>query len=299
MLDLCLKYDVKLLAFGTLAGGFLTEAWLDKPEPKIEKLETWSQMKYKRFIDIACYWDNFQGLLKSVHGIAQNHQVTMANVASRYILQQPAVGAIIIGARLGESEHIENNLQLFDFSLDDDTMKEISVAINTFNHIPGDCGDEYRKPPFLTATGDLSHHLGSIPAPYYPQTESGGKTKVMTGTVWENMAGFSRAVRKGNRIMVSGTTATHGNKVIGGNDPAAQAHFIIDKIEGVLQSLGSKLEDVIRTRIYIRNISDWEPVALVHGERFKDIQPANTLIKAEIVGEEYLVEIEAEAEVSD
>ena len=223
----------------------------------------------------------------------------MANVASRYILEQPAVGGIIIGARLGESEHIENNLQLFDFSLDDDTMEEISVAINTFNHIPGDCGDEYRKPPFLTATGDLSHHLGSIPAPYYPQTESGGKTKVMTGTVWENMAGFSRAVRKGNRIMVSGTTATHGNKVIGGNDPAAQTHFIIDKIEGVLQSLGSKLEDVIRTRIYIRNISDWEPVALVHGERFKDIQPANTLIKAEIVGEEYLVEIEAEAEVSD
>ena len=74
---------------------------------------------------------------------------------------------------------------------------------------------------------------------------------------------------------------------------------MIDKLEGALQSLGSKLEDVVRTRIFVRNIHDWEPVARAHGERFKNIQPANTLVKAELVGEEYLVEIEADAIVDE
>jgi enamine deaminase RidA (YjgF/YER057c/UK114 family) len=115
--------------------------------------------------------------------------------------------------------------------------------------------------------------------------------------VWEDLAGFSRAVRKGNRILVSGTTATHGLLPIGGDDPAAQTHFIIDKIEGALQSLGGKLEDVVRTRIYLRNLSHWEPVARAHGERFKEIQPANTMVKADLIGNPYLVEIEAEAEL--
>ena len=126
---------------------------------------------------------------------------------------------------------------------------------------------------------------------------SSNQTKALSGTVWEDLAGFSRAIRKGNRILVSGTTATHGSKVIGGSDPSAQMHFIVDKIEGAIQSLDGKLEDVIRTRIYIKNMSDWEVITRAHGERFKDIQPANTMIKAEIIGEEYLVEMEAEAVV--
>jgi enamine deaminase RidA (YjgF/YER057c/UK114 family) len=70
---------------------------------------------------------------------------------------------------------------------------------------------------------------------------------------------------------------------------------VIDKIEGALQTLGARLEDVVRTRVFVRNISDWEPVARAHGERFREILPANTLVQAALVGEEYLVEMEAEA----
>jgi enamine deaminase RidA (YjgF/YER057c/UK114 family) len=121
----------------------------------------------------------------------------------------------------------------------------------------------------------------------------------LSGTVWESLAGFSRAVRRGNRIYVSGTTATHGDRAIGGNDPAAQTHFAIDKLEGALQSLGARLEDVVRTRVFVRNAEDWEPVARAHGQRFGGVMPANTLVQATLVGKEYLVEIEVEAEVGE
>jgi enamine deaminase RidA (YjgF/YER057c/UK114 family) len=113
------------------------------------------------------------------------------------------------------------------------------------------------------------------------------------------MAGYARAVRRGNRIAVSGTTATLGDRVIGGRDPASQAHFVIDKIEGALQSLGASLADVVRTRIFVPNVEDWEAVARAHGARFAGIQPANTLVGAALIGDEYLVEIEADAEVAD
>jgi enamine deaminase RidA (YjgF/YER057c/UK114 family) len=163
--------------------------------------------------------------------------------------------------------------------------------------IPGDCGDEYRQPPFLTASGDLRHHFESMPPPYVAQTTADGRSKILSGTVWEGLAGFCRAVRVGNRICISGTTATHGACAIGGKDPAAQLHFIIDKIEGALNSLGARLQDVIRTRLYVRYLADWEAVARAHGERFHGIQPANTLVQTGLVGDEYLVEMEAEAVV--
>src|SRR4029450_10669519 len=92
-------------------------------------------------------------------------------------------------------------------------------------------------------------------------------------------------------------TSTLGARLIGGRDPAAQAHFAIDKIEGALQSLGGSLPDVVRTRVFVKNIADWEAVARVHGARFRDIRPANTLVEARLVGEDYLVEIEAGAEL--
>lgn len=85
--------------------------------------------------------------------------------------------------------------------------------------------------------------------------------------------------------------------MIGGKDAAAQTYFIIDKIEGAIESLGGRLEDVVRTRIFVNNINDWEPVARAHGDRFHGINPANTLVEAKLVGEGYLVEIEAEARV--
>jgi aryl-alcohol dehydrogenase-like predicted oxidoreductase/enamine deaminase RidA (YjgF/YER057c/UK114 family) len=297
MAAVCEKHGVKILAFGTLAGGFLTEKWLGKPEPKQEASLTWSQMKYKRFVDVAGGWKKLQDLLQVLSKLSEKYHVSMANVATRYMLEQPAVGGVIVGARLGESEHVMDNLRLFDFRLDADSKKAIENVIAGFIPIPGDCGDEYRKPPFLTASGDLSHHVEAIPVPY-PTTEgSDGRTKALSGTEWEDLAGFSRAVKKGNRILISGTTATHGAKAIGGNDPAAQATFALDKIEGALQSLGATMEEVVRTRIFVKNIDDWEAVARVHGKRFKDIQPANTLVQANLVGREYLVEIEAEAMV--
>ena len=298
MATLCEERGVGLLAFGTLAGGFLTERWLDKPEPDIDSLSTWSQMKYKRYIDTAGGWQPYQNLLKVLEETAARYEVSMANVASRFMLEQPAVAAVIIGARLGQSEHIDNNRQLLEFALDDEGRQAIQSALGEMTPIPGDCGDEYRKPPFLTASGDLSHHLDSLPPPYPTREGSAGQTLALSGTIWEDLAGFSRAVRKGNRIFVSGTTATHGDRVIGENDPVAQAHYVIDKLEGAIQSLGGSLEDVVRTRIFIRNIDDWEPISRAHGQRFGDIQPANTLVRAELVGEEYLVEMEADAVVA-
>ena len=83
--------------------------------------------------------------------------------------------------------------------------------------------------------------------------------------------------------------------IIGGNDVIAQTHFVIDKLESAITSLGGKLENVIRTRVFVNNINDWEAVAKVHGERFKNINPANTLVESKLVGDGYKVEIEAEA----
>lgn len=298
MLELCAEHDVTVLAFGTVAGGFLTERWLGQPEPDWDRLETWSQMKYGRFIRAAGGWERLQELLRATHRAAQRHGVSMANVACRYILDQPAVGGVIVGARLGVAEHREDNLRVFGFQLDDDDRAEIGAAIAGLDPIPGDCGDEYRKPPFLTAAGDLSDHLDGMPAPFATR-EVAGRTRVSSGTIWEELAGFSRAIRKGNRVLVSGTTATHGDRQIGGGDPASQTHFVIDKIEGALQSAGARIEDVVRTRIFVRNASDWEPVTRAHGQRFGHVRPANTLVEARLIGDEYLVEMEAEAMVDE
>lgn len=299
MTQVCLHHNIKLFAFGTVAGGFLTEKWLAQPEPPMDEALTWSQMKYKRFINQAGGWHKFQGLLNKLGELSIKYNTSIANLASRYMLEQPAVAGVIIGARLGQSEHIFENQQLQSTGLTADCRNAIKDALKMLDPIQGDCGDEYRKPPFLTASGDLSHHLDQLPSPYPVVVSGNGRTKVLSGTHWEDLAGFSRAIKKGNRIMVSGTTATHGSKLIGGDDPSAQMHFILDKIEGAILSLGGKLEDVVRTRIFIKNASDWEAIARVHGERFRFIQPANTLIRADLIGDEYLVEMEAEAIIDD
>jgi len=186
---------------------------------------------------------------------------------------------------------------VFDGQFDEDDFNAIQEQLAGLNAIHGDCGDEYRKPPFLTASGDLSHHLNGFPPPYETKTAKNGNQLVVSGTYWEGMAGYSRAIKTGNTIKVSGTTATHGVLLIGGKDLKAQTHFVIDKIEGAIISLGGTLEDVDRTRIFVSDINDWEAVARAHGERFKNIQPANTLVEAKLVGEGYKVEIEAEATI--
>lgn len=294
----CLEFGVKLLAYGTVQGGFLSDRWLGQREPNWDRLDTWSQMKYGRFIRIAGGWDALQHLLGALDGIARHHGVSIANVASRFILEQPAVGGVIIGARLGASAHVEDTVRLFSFALTREDREEIAAVTGSFVPIPGDCGDEYRKPPYLTASGDLSHHLEDFPPPYAVERRGDGRLVCLSGTSWETMFGYSRAVRCGDRVIVSGTTASHGDRLIGGADPAAQAHFVIDKIEGALRSLGSRLDEVVRTRVFVSRMDDWEAIARAHGERFGAILPANTLVCAQLVGDEFLVEMEAESVVA-
>jgi len=126
---------------------------------------------------------------------------------------------------------------------------------------------------------------------------SGEIQRVSSGTEWEAVVGFSRAIRIDRFVFVSGTTATDddGNPV-GVGDPAAQTDYIIRKIERALNAAGAGLEHVVRTRIYVTNADDWEAIGRVHGHYFGDIRPANTLVEvSRLVGAEYLVEIEADA----
>src|SRR5262249_32330866 len=149
-------------------------------------------------------------------------------------------------------------------------------------------------------SGDLSHHLARFPSIYTAAPVPGrpGRLRIDSGSVWEPIAGYSRALRAGNRILVSGTTATHGSgEMVCPGDPAGQAVYILDKIAASLSALGGGLADVVRTRIYLRDADQWEAVSRVHGRYFSEIRPANTLIEsANLVGG-YEVEIEAEAEI--
>ncbi len=113
----------------------------------------------------------------------------------------------------------------------------IDAAIDEANRIPGDCGQEYRRPPYLTASGDLSHHLSVLPKAYtaVPVPDRPHRMRVDTGSVWESLAGYSRAVRVGDRILVSGTTATHGaGELVCKGDPRGQTVYILDKIAASL-----------------------------------------------------------------
>ena len=297
MAQLCLERGVRLLAYGVLGGGFLGGRWVGADEPNA--VSDWSKMKYQRFVHAIGGWDALQGVLSAAQRIGHKHGVSVSNVATRWVLEQPAVAAVILGARLGESEHRADNLKAFDFSLDDEDKACLESAFARTKRLPGDCGDEYRRAPFLTASGDLSHHLGALPAMWQrvPVPGHTDRWSISSGSVWEPLAGYSRAMRIGNRILVSGTTATHGSgQLIGRDDAAAQATYILDKIAASILSLGGRLEDVVRTRVYLSDASDWQAVSAVHGRYFGDIRPTNTLLQVgALIGEGYRVEIEAEA----
>lgn len=127
------------------------------------------------------------------------------------------------------------------------------------------------------------------------------RQKVSSGTAWEREVGYSRAIRVGNRVYVAGTTAVdEEGRLVGENNPYAQAMFIFRKIESALTEAGASMSDVVRTRMYIIRREDWEAVGRAHGAFFRETQPAATLIVVQgLIAPELLIEIEVDAEISD
>lgn len=127
------------------------------------------------------------------------------------------------------------------------------------------------------------------------------RTNYSSGARWEDVVGYSRAVKAGNIIEVTGTVAADDNSsLVGGNDAYEQTRFIIQKIEKVLQRAGASLKDVIRTRMFVTDISRWEEYGRAHGEFFKDIRPCTSMIEVKgLIAPEYLIEIEATAILSE
>jgi aryl-alcohol dehydrogenase-like predicted oxidoreductase len=147
MAEFCRSHGVQLLTYGTVCGGLLSARYLGAPEPRRAQLDTASLQKYKRIIDAWGGWELFQQLLVALDEIARKHGVSIANVATAYILNQPAVAGVILGTRLGVSAHIQDNARAFGVALDADDLTRIeSVAAKSRDLFAaiGDCGDEYR-----------------------------------------------------------------------------------------------------------------------------------------------------------
>ncbi|MFL6358545.1 MAG: aldo/keto reductase [Nitrososphaeraceae archaeon] len=148
MAEFCLKHNIRLLAYGSICGGLMSERYLGRIQPpSTADLDTLSLRKYKKMIDAWGGWNLFQELLSTLNKIAQKYNVSIANVATRYILDKAAVAGVIIGVRLGISDHINNNAKVFNFSLDKsdyNDIEEVCTKSNNLFETIGDCGDEYR-----------------------------------------------------------------------------------------------------------------------------------------------------------
>jgi len=143
----CAAQGTTLLTYGTLLGGLLSEAWLGRAEPSRYELQTVSQQKYKNMIDAWGGWALFQELLAALKTIARKHQVGVAEIGARAILDQKAVAGVIIGARLGLAEHLAANSQVFDIALDAEDEAALAPVLakgRDLMRVIGDCGDEYR-----------------------------------------------------------------------------------------------------------------------------------------------------------
>jgi len=147
MIPFCLEHNISLLAYGSLCGGLMSERYLGRIQPTTAELNTLSLRKYKQMIDAWGGWNLFQELLSTLKRIAQKHNVSIPNVATRYILAKSAVAGVIIGVRLGIVNHINNNVQAFNFYLDKsdcDVIDAVCTKSNDLFEKIGDCGDEYR-----------------------------------------------------------------------------------------------------------------------------------------------------------
>eukprot|EP00611_Tribonema_gayanum_P025080 TRINITY_DN5647_c0_g1_i1.p1 TRINITY_DN5647_c0_g1~~TRINITY_DN5647_c0_g1_i1.p1 ORF type:complete len:398 (-),score=103.28 TRINITY_DN5647_c0_g1_i1:212-1405(-) len=147
MQDLCTERSIQLLCYGTLLGGFLSDKWVGKLAPAKAQFETVSQQKYYNMIRAWGGWDLFQQLLSTCKKVADKHGVSVANVGVRWVLQQPAVGGAIVGARLGLTDHIADSARVFSFKLDADdeaAIAEVQAKSRNLMTVIGDCGDEYR-----------------------------------------------------------------------------------------------------------------------------------------------------------
>ena len=126
------------------------------------------------------------------------------------------------------------------------------------------------------------------------------RVNISSGAVWEDLVGYSRAVRIGNQIEISGTTSVDGETVMGKGDLYFQTIFIFQKIEKTLTEAGASIKDVVRTRMYVTDISKWEEAGRAHSEFFKDIKPATSMIEvSRLINPELLIEIEVSAIIQE
>lgn len=192
MSQICKKHDVGILAYGTLLGGFISEKWLGAPEPMDEEELNWSLRKYSRFIKAAGGWEVFQEVLQALSVAAKRRGVPISAVAIRHVLDIPAVSAVIVGTRLSSTsnKYTRDTLAAFSFRLDEDDQALITKAQETLRDIPGDCGDEYRRAPFLTAKGDLSDHItpNEEMLAVTKAVVEGKRIEYCSGGKWESLA---------------------------------------------------------------------------------------------------------------
>ena len=257
MREVAERRGVRVVAYGSLAGGLLSDRWLGAPAPAITEALTWSQMKYRRFIRAAGGWDRFQRLLRAARRVAEREGVPLAAAAARFVLDQAETAAVIVGARPGGRLHLEENRRLMDFALAERSRADLEAAAAGLDPIPGDCGDEYRRPPFLTAAGNLDHHVSAMPGPYPVRRVGAWAREVRLG----DDAGAMRAVRSGGRIGITNATAIRRGGPMAPDDAAAQTHAILDRIEGALESLGADVENLVEVRIAVRDSSDTRAAA--------------------------------------
>ncbi len=147
MAAFCHEHNITLLSYGTVLGGLLSEKFLGKPQPHRGELNTASLQKYSQMIEAWGGWTLFQELLGALKPVADRHQVSIADVGIRYILDRPAVAGVIVGARLGVAQHIDDNARVFGFALDAEDRASIDAVLTKSRDLMkviGDCGDEYR-----------------------------------------------------------------------------------------------------------------------------------------------------------